>query len=242
MYRIYVVDDEPLILDGFVKNPVFAENGYIVAGSSADPVFASKEIRKTFPDVVFTDLKMPGCSGLELMEELIESGIDCEFVIVSAYGEFEDSRRFFRMKGFDYIIKPVSDHDLQDLLGKLSGKLALKKAGGNAVDETPSPELNMMLADLRENFASKKSLEALSTKYRVNQNYICHLFTRHLGTTFVSYLTMLRMNKAASLLKNTHKSVKEIAGLCGYNDYFYFCRVFRDYYRCAPTTFREGSL
>ena len=242
MYRAYVVDDEPLILESFVNTPVFAESGYLVVGSSTDPFQASKEIRKAMPDVVFTDLKMPGWSGLELMNDLIVSGVDCEFVIVSAYGEFEESRSFFKMKGFDYIIKPVSGHDLQDLLYRLSGKLAGKKETHDMVDGTPSPELNMILADLRENFAARQTLEALSTKYKINQNYICHLFTRHLGTTFVSYMTMLRMNEAARLLKGTQKSVKEIAGLCGYHDYFYFCRVFRDYYRCAPTVFREGAF
>ena len=242
MYRAYVVDDEPLVLEGFIKMPGFAESGYIVAGSAIDPLKASKEIRKTIPDVVFTDLKMPGCSGIELMEDLTRSGIDCEFVIVSAYGEFEESRRFFKMKGFDYLVKPVSDYDLLELLSRLSNKLAGKKPGRGILDETPSPELNMILADLRENFASKQTLEALSVKYKINQNYICHLFSRHLGTTFVSYMTMLRMDEAANLLKNTQKSVKEIAGKCGYNDYFYFCRVFREYYHCAPTVFREGSI
>jgi AraC-like DNA-binding protein len=48
------------------------------------------------------------------------------------------------------------------------------------------------------------------------------------------------MEEAALLLKTTQKKVKEIAALCGYADYFYFCRVFREVYACTPTNYREA--
>jgi two-component system response regulator YesN len=63
-----------------------------------------------------------------------------------------------------------------------------------------------------------------------------------MGTTFVAYTTKVRMDEAARLLKETQKNVKEIAALCGYHDYFYFCRVFREYHSCTPTAFREAAL
>jgi two-component system response regulator YesN len=116
LYRAYFVEDKPLVLEAFMSNPVFLECGFINAGHCVNPVEAVKEIQKINPDVVFTDLKMPVLNGVELMEELKRAGYNGEFVIVSAYGEFEESRRFFTMDGFDYLIKPVSEHDLQTLL------------------------------------------------------------------------------------------------------------------------------
>ena len=90
---------------------------------------------------------MPVCSGVELMDKIKQKGADCEFVIVSAHKEFEEARSFFKMEGFDYLIKPVSDHELQALLSKLSGKIAIKKTP-QLPDGTPSPELNKIVGYL----------------------------------------------------------------------------------------------
>jgi AraC-like DNA-binding protein len=48
------------------------------------------------------------------------------------------------------------------------------------------------------------------------------------------------MEAAAKLLKNTTKNLKEVAWLCGY-EYYYFVRVFKEYYHCTPTAFREEA-
>ena len=241
MHSIYIVDDEPLVLEELVSNPLFEECGFQIAGSQTNPFKAAKEIKRLSPDVVFTDLKMPECSGVDMMDELRKKGADCEFVVISAYAEFEESRRFFRLSGFDYLLKPVSNENLQQILGRLAAKIAGKKTGQESHSDTPSPELNEMIAYLRENVGAKHSLESLSEKYSTNSSYICQLFSNYLGATFTAYMTGLRMEAAAGLLRDTKKDVKEIAGLCGYSDYFYFCRVFRKHYLCTPTVFREET-
>jgi YesN/AraC family two-component response regulator len=241
MFRAYFVDDEPLVLQEFIANPLFAENGYQIVGSSTIPFAAVKEIRKQSPDVVFADLKMPECSGVDLVEILREKKTDCEFVLVSAYAEFEESRRFFRLGGLDYLLKPVNDQELQTLLNKLSGRLAVKKMSDDSLEDTPSMELNQIIAFMKEHLAEKQTLEIISHECHLAINSICRLFANHLDTTFVAYLTKLRMMEAARLLIETPMDIGEIALACGYSDYFYFCRVFREQYLCAPSEFRLGG-
>jgi len=241
MYRAYFVEDKPLVLEAFMSRPAFLECGFINVGHSVNPLEAVRAIVEMQPDVVFTDLKMPGLSGVELMDELRRSGYGGEFVIVSAYGEFEESRRFFNMDGFDYLIKPVSENDLQALLEELAHKLAAKKAERNPAKETTSPELNKITAYLLDHISDKHSLESIGMRFGLKPNYICNLFSRYLETTFVAYLTKLRMEEAAMLLKTTQKAVKEIAAICGYPNYFYFCRVFRDVFACTPSAYRESA-
>lgn len=244
MFRAFFVDDEPLVLDEFASNPLFSECGYQVVGKSINPVKAINEIGKQLPDVVFTDLKMPELSGVAMMEKLRNRGVTCEFVIISAFPEFEESRSFFLLDGFDYLLKPVSDRDLQSLLGKLSGRLACKKnlSHSNNASGTSSSELNMIIDYVNENLSVKHSLESLSREFHTNPSYICQLFAAHLGTTFTAYLTKLRMEEAAKLLTDTQREINEVAALCGYRDYFYFCRVFRKHHLCTPTAFRESLL
>ena len=240
MFRVYFVDDEPLVLEEIVYNPLFAESGFQTVGFSTDPGKAAKEIRTLNPDAVFTDLKMPERSGVDMMADLRENGAACEFIVISAYPDFEESRRFFLLDGFDYLIKPVSDNRLRELLVKLAGKLAGKKQAKNIGPDTASQKLNMIIAYLRERSAAQHTVESLCERFHLSRSYFSQLFANHLGTTFVAYMTKLRMEEAARLLKDSLKDVKEIAALCGYKDYFYFCRVFRNHHACTPTAFREG--
>ena len=239
MFRAYLVDDEPLVLEELASNPLIAECGYQVVGSSSDTFKAVKEIKTLSPDVVLTDLRMPDCSGVDMIEKLRKSGAACEFIIISAFPEFEEQRRFFLLGGFDYLLKPVSEINLQQLLNRLTGKLVDKKMKG--LDKTPSPKLNEIIEYLKENIAKAHSLESVCEKFQMNRSYFSQLFANHLGTTFTAYMTKLRMEEAANLLANTQKSVKEIAEMCGYGDYFYFCRVFRKYHLCTPTMLRESA-
>jgi two-component system response regulator YesN len=101
--------------------------------------------------------------------------------------------------------------------------------------------LNKIIAYLRDNVSAKHTLESLSEAHSIHSSHISRLFANHLGTNFSAYLTKLRMEEAAKLLKTTQKDIKEIYGLCGFGDYFYFCRVFRKYYACTPSVFREAT-
>lgn len=237
---MYLVDDEPLILETLSSKMRFLECGFQIVGASPDPVLAMEEIKELRPHVVITDLKMPVLTGIQLMEELKSCGCASEFVILSAYNEFKDVRRFFTGHGFDYVVKPVSDEDLVALLRKLSDKLGNIDPKTDAI--TPSGDLNEILRYLREHYAMKHSLESLGQKYDINPTMICNLFAKHLQTTFIAYITEIRMEKAEKMLLTSTKSVKEIATLCGYNDYFYFCRVFREQRQTTPTKFRNEGM
>ena len=241
MYRAFFVDDEPLVLEAFMSKSVFLECGFINVGHSSDPLIAIKTIIEAQPDVVFSDLKMPLLSGVELMNELKQIGFCGEFVIISAYREFEEARRFFTMDGFDYLVKPVTETDLLALLEKLSGKLYDKTMEANPIKETPSPELNDIITYLHKNVSQRHTLESICNEFFLKPNFVCKLFSRYLGTTFTTYYTNVKMEEAAMLLRTTQKTVKEISYICGYRDYFYFCRVFRDVFSCTPSAYRETT-
>lgn len=240
MFSAYLVDDEPLILSDMRASIPWFEHNFQLVGTSADPVAALAEIAEIRPDAVFTDIKMPGMDGLELIRRVKESGADCEFVILSAYDRFEYARRFIQLEGFDYLIKPVERTQLTDLMERLRTRLE-KKYPSRDFPSTSSAELNRIILHLNRNPSEKHSLAALSRQFNISPNYICSLFSRHMGTTFSAYVLKIRMELAARLLRDTAKPVKEVAADSGYDDYFYFCRVFRDYFSRTPTQYRNGA-
>ncbi|MFY9424306.1 MAG: helix-turn-helix transcriptional regulator, partial [Bacillota bacterium] len=73
----------------------------------------------------------------------------------------------------------------------------------------------------------------------VSPFYLSHLFRDELGTTFVSYLTEVRLDKAKKLLKDTQLTIAEIAEKVGYSDASYFSRVFKKHVKVTPGRFRR---
>ena len=243
MNTVYIVDDDQIVLDDLrLKRNLYLECGFEICGMETNPIKALEEIRALRPDAVLSDLKMPELTGIGLLMALRRDSIRMCFVIISAYNEFKDLRKFFaEYRGFDYLLKPVSDRDLIDLLMRLSAKIN-DIPPVTVETETPSRELNDILVFLKEYYAMNHTLDSVATIHSINPNTICNLFARHLNTTFIAYLTSIRMEKASELLRITDMAVKDIAINCGYVNYFYFTRVFAKTFSMTPTEYREAAL
>jgi len=238
LYQVYLVDDEPVALNHISNNISWIENGFQVVGSNTDPVAAVEEIKHLSPHVIFTDVRMPGLNGMELINAVKQDLPQTEFVIISAYSDFPYLRNSIKLNVFDYLLKPVNKSGAEEVFFQLHQKLA--KANGSSPDQRTggSSIHDDIVAYIQTNLNQRHSLQSLSSQFHLSQNTICTYFSKYQGTTFVGYLTELRMRRAQELL-STGKSIKEIAILCGYEDYFYFCRVFQNHFHCTPTQMRK---
>ena len=94
---------------------------------------------------------------------------------------------------------------------------------------------------VNENYSKHLNLKDLCAQFYINMNYCCALFKRNLGSTFSEYLLKLRIQKASELILTTTLPIQQIAELTGYNDYYYFQRVFKKYYGVTPFRYRNGK-
>jgi YesN/AraC family two-component response regulator len=241
MHSVYLVDDEPLIIESLTTSVLWMDNGFEVSGSNTDPLLAVEDILKGRPDVVFSDLKMPAMSGTQLIKILKEHDVDCEFVMLSAFGTFEDARSFFLLDGFDYLLKPFNQSEAEIVLERLSRKLAKKNCLQPSVSFSPSGNscFDELVHYVTENFSKRFTLASLSKSFNISPNYVCNLFAKHYSSTLTIFVTNLRMTEAARLIRSSGTAFKEIAVSCGYRDYFYFCKVFKEYYSMAPSQYRD---
>ena len=101
MYRVLLVEDEPLILEGLCMATPWARYGCTVAGKAYNAEEAERLIVELRPDIVITDINMPGGSGLELIERM-KGRCGCEFIILSGYDQFEYAKKavFLGVKGY----------------------------------------------------------------------------------------------------------------------------------------------
>jgi YesN/AraC family two-component response regulator len=163
--------------------------------------------------------------------------------MLSAFGDFEASRSFFLMDGFDYVLKPLDKNNVNLVLEKLSRKLAVKNHKTPSVQFVPSQSKSFddLVAYVTANFNKKHSLGELSRIYNMGQTYICDLFAKNYESTLTIFITNLRMKEASRLILEADVPLKEISSFCGYPNYYHFCKVFKAHFGMAPSEYRDGG-
>lgn len=81
----------------------------------------------------------------------------------------------------------------------------------------------------------------LAAQANISPSHFFALFKRRIGSAPIDYFTRLRMQRACFLLEGTSFSVKEVAAELGYDDPFYFSRVFKSVHRVAPSDYRAAQ-
>lgn len=123
MYKVLLADDEPYALVVLQKMILWEKYGFYIAGKAEDGLSALEMARNLEPDVVFTDIHMPGMSGLELIAELNKTDKKMIVVCISGYNEFSYVQQGLRLGISDYLLKPVKRADLSHLLENISHRL-----------------------------------------------------------------------------------------------------------------------
>jgi two-component system, response regulator YesN len=131
MYKVMIVDDESWAIKGIRNAFDWEKYGFEVAGQFTSAYKAWDAIKMNEPDLVFTDIRMPDISGLDLMKRAKAQGLATEFVIVSGYAEFEYAQEALRYGALDYFLKPL-DVDMTDpFIAKLSTHFSRRRAARN---------------------------------------------------------------------------------------------------------------
>jgi two-component system response regulator YesN len=113
MNRLLVVDDLPIIVDGLVD--LFAFEGRHLELEVWKAYSASEALEllaKHRMDIVLSDIKMPGMTGLDLMKEMKQHWPRCKVIFLSSYDQFEYAREATSLGAFDYILKVEGDEKI----------------------------------------------------------------------------------------------------------------------------------
>jgi DNA-binding NtrC family response regulator len=125
--RILIVDDEANARTALAE--LLRDEGYAVE-TAADGFKALPKLDEFAPDVVVTDLKMPGLSGLELMDKVRERDPSCVVVVMTAFGDIETAVQAMRQGAADYLTKPVNVEELALVLKRELERKRLRAEAG----------------------------------------------------------------------------------------------------------------
>lgn len=116
MLKVMLIDDEQNILTGLCYLIDWNAQGFEICGTFTNPAKALEEAPKLRPELIITDIEMPGTSGLDLIATLREELPKSLFVILSAYEEFHYAKRAVDLGAYRYLLKPLAEDALLELL------------------------------------------------------------------------------------------------------------------------------
>lgn len=144
------------------------------------------------------------------------------------------SGNLFREEETDYYVYSIwqltSQYgNLRDMLERLEKDIQEARESKEKQPVYSNMAFMELMSYINENYKKDISLTSAAQNCYMTSNYVSQLFKKETGMTFVHYITQLRMEEAVRLLETTKKSTAEICSMVGYNDYFYFLRIFKKY-------------
>lgn len=248
--RLLIADDERFIREGMQTVP-WHEIGVQVCGVAENGLHALELAKQHNPDILLTDIRMPGMDGLQLAKAVREKCPECALVILTGYNDFDYARQALRLGVFDYILKPTSPREIleciQNAITSQQKRIseALEKQDDALVPKedgqarTLGSSLGLILQYLEQNHARELTLSDVAEAFHFNPIYINRVLKRETGHTFLDILNTIRLQRAVRLLTVSDDSIAEIAERVGLSNQKYFSQVFKKAYDTSPLKYRQ---
>lgn len=143
MYNVLVADDEKLMRT-YLANRIPEFTGkFQVTGIAKDGLEAMELLKKQRYDLVITDIQMPEADGLCLARYISENYKNVIVIIISGYNDFEYARKAIKYRVSDYLLKPLVDETLTELLEEIAERLGQREHSQFLLSEDQSSEEEM---------------------------------------------------------------------------------------------------
>ena len=242
MYSIMIVEDEYLVRQGIASLVNYEQFGMQVISQAENGIEAWQKFQDNPADILLTDINMPQMNGLELSKLVRDQAPKCHIVFLTGYDDFDYARTAIKLGADDYLLKPFSKDDVEEMLAKVQTKLDKERKKAqiqNLVDQGQHSELEEAIHERLAD--SELSLKNLAFQLGFSPSYLSVLIKKELGVPFQDYLIQERMKKAKLLLLTTDLKIYEIAEQVGFEDMNYFSQRFKQVVGLTPRQFKKGE-
>lgn len=248
MYQAIIVDDEKWVVKSLTATldaMQVMEQFHIVA-ELYDGLSAIRYIKEQQPDLAFVDVRLPGMSGLEILQEANRLSLKTLFIVISGHAEFAYAQKAMLHNAIGYCLKPFSRSELSDSVQKALTILEKRNEPAPVTETAPSVQVlsrgnfvSAMIDYINSHYMEDISIQTLADLCSINPNYAGQLFKQKMNQTFNSYLSNFRIQKAEKLLVDTDMPIALVAASVGYQYYFYFAKVFKKLTGSTPSSYRH---
>lgn len=252
MTKVLIVDDEKFVRMGIAGGTDWDSLGCRLIGEAKDGEEGLAIARKTHPDLIVSDIRMPHMDGIEMIRTLREEHLDAKVVFLTAYSDFKYAQQAVRFGASDYLLKPFRDGELENVIRRVLGQDILH-TGAVSEEEQDAQILPLQMKNTEMNRYVQAALDYIYDHYRedtisiteiasailVSEGHLSRLFKKDTGLSINTYITHYRMRTAMRLLRNIRYKVYEVGELVGYHDMGYFSNTFKKLVGVTPSEFQE---
>ncbi|MGM7719701.1 response regulator transcription factor [Metabacillus sp. Hm71] len=112
MFNVMIVDDEPTTRQGLVNLVPWEKYGFQVTDTAANGNEAIEKFHIASPNLMIVDIRIPGLSGIELIEKIAEMNTNVYFLILSEHAEFECAKKAMKYNVKGYLLKPLDENEM----------------------------------------------------------------------------------------------------------------------------------
>lgn len=232
---ILVVDDEPNTLELYARivKSQSASNKILLA---KDGLQALEIIQREHVDLVLLDLQMPKLDGFGVLKAMREDKRTRDIPVIVVTGLILSEADINRLNEGVAVILQKGLFNMDETADHIETTLNQKSKLSH---ETQSL-VRQAMAYIHEHYFEPISREDIAQYVNISKDYLTYCFRQELKTTPIRYIQRYRVNLAKSLLKETDKSVTEIALAVGFSDSGYFSRIFSRELGLSPDQYRRS--
>lgn len=245
MYKVVLVDDEQIILNGLIRVIPWDQYNCEVAATASDGLEGASVVRKVKPDILLTDIRMPNMDGLKMIAALKSEYPRMQISVLTAFRDFEYAQRAIRLGVARYLLKPSRMPELAEAIQEMTRRLEADRAETPVIEtedeEASSFIVNAALEHMRQHCTEHLHLSDVAGSIYVSQWHLSKLINKYTNQNFLSLLNTMRVDRAKELLREPSLKVHEIASLTGFLDVAHFSKTFKKITGMTPVEFRQRS-
>ena len=257
MYKVVIVDDEPIIVEGLSRVIKWQQYGCALVGTASSGAEGLELIRKENPDIIFSDIAMPGMNGLQMIAAIRVEHPHTMISILTGYRDFDYAQTAIRLGVCRFLLKPSNlseiEEAIQFMVKELDEKMPLLQKAEEKAEPAEEPVVENdgsagsfivknALEYMEQNYREKFTLTELAEKMYVSQWHLSKLLNKHTKKSFSELLNEIRVKEAKELLKDPSLRVGDVAEMVGFLDIAHFSRVFKKYTNMSANEYRNTKL
>lgn len=255
MTSIVIVEDSNLVRKG-LRHMIsrFAEEVEVI-GDAADGIAGKSMILERRPQIILTDIRLPGISGLQMIRE-IQEVYTPQIIIISGYSEFEYARQALSLGVIAYLVKPIDEKELEQKIQLAISRVrevqyipaeettTLQADGTNDIpsNATRVYYANQVLSYIHAHFADDFKIPDLAKDLNMSESHLSRLFKEQTSYTIHEYRSCYCIAQAAKLLADPKYKIYEIAQMVGFDNQRYFSLLFKRKMNMTPMEYRNATL
>ncbi|WP_143762603.1 MULTISPECIES: helix-turn-helix domain-containing protein [unclassified Cohnella] len=131
LIKLMIVEDEWLVREGLKSTIPWEELQCEIVAEADSGGAALPLLEKTRPDVILTDIRMPGMDGLEMAQQAVRMLPEVEIVFLTGFDEFAYAQRALKIGSADYVLKPTNPDELMQVIRRVGDKVRKRRAGNH---------------------------------------------------------------------------------------------------------------